>query len=346
MSKLKPSHRSAQAGESKYALIQWASLVLSRMDASPSVGFPAAATTLDAGGADGGAAGNENDRAAPFPFAFGGAGAVVAGAAADGGVDDGADYEGDDAGHEDVGVADVGVAVASGGGGGGGGDGVAAAAGAAPFVGGGGGGNDDILCIICNQPLREGGVVQAMPCMHVYHKGCIDTYMQVAGLTFELACPLRCRVAPVEEDVDDGLEGGGVAGGLSGDGGGGGAVVLSGGAVAVPAGGGGGGVVAVGGGGGGGGGAVWAAAAGVGSAHADRLHQLDDRRRELKRERDGVARELRNAERRRQTLVGKASGLSDQDLLDILGERATAKAKAASKATAKGKGKAKAKPKP
>ena len=55
------------------------------------------------------------------------------------------------------------------------------------------------------------------------------------------------------------------------------------------------------------------------------------------------AKELKAAERKRQKLVHRASGLSDDDLLAILGARANAKAKA--KAAAKGKAKAKAKAK-
>jgi len=100
----------------------------------------------------------------------------------------------------------------------------------------------------------------------------------------------------------------------------------------------------VGGGGDGGGGvAVWAAAAAVGDVLGNRLKEMGDRRNELKRERDQLAKDLRNSQKRRDRLIEKARGLSDQDLMDILAQRAQANAKAAAKPKAKPKAKAKAK---
>ena len=93
----------------------------------------------------------------------------------------------------------------------------------------------------------------------------------------------------------------------------------------------------------GGGGVIWAAAASMGDSAMDELSRLNQVKRDLHRERQRVAKELKAAERKRQKLVNRASGLSDDDLLAILGARASAKAKA--KAAAKGKGKAKAKAK-
>ena len=91
---------------------------------------------------------------------------------------------------------------------------------------------------------------------------------------------------------------------------------------------------------------VWAAAAGIGDVAGHAVAALEERRKELRRERDAVAKELRNAERKRQRLLERARGLTDNDLLSILATRAAAKAvpkakgKAAAKATAKAAAKA------
>ena len=93
-------------------------------------------------------------------------------------------------------------------------------------------------------------------------------------------------------------------------------------------------------------GALWAAATAVGDRGGEVLRVLEDRRRDLKRQRDQVNRDLRNAERRRARLLERARGLTDADLIGLLGARAAAKAKpkAAPKAKAKAKAKGKADP--
>jgi predicted nucleic acid-binding Zn-ribbon protein len=89
--------------------------------------------------------------------------------------------------------------------------------------------------------------------------------------------------------------------------------------------------------------AVWAAAAAAGDQLGNKLIELDDRKRDLKREREQVSKDLRNSQKRRDRLLEKARGLTDADLLDILAQRAQAKAKAAAaKAKPKAKPKAKA----
>ena len=66
----------------------------------------------------------------------------------------------------------------------------------------------------------------------------------------------------------------------------------------------------------------------------------------MKRQREAVTRESRNYQRRRQTLLGKAAGISDRDLEELVTARAVARAKAKAKAAApKPKAKAKAKAK-
>ncbi|MDE0839248.1 MAG: hypothetical protein OSB41_09370 [Kiritimatiellae bacterium] len=86
---------------------------------------------------------------------------------------------------------------------------------------------------------------------------------------------------------------------------------------------------------------VWAFAAGIGDAAAGEVTALQQRRKELRHERDVVNRDLRNAERKRQRLLERARGISDDDLLALVAARAVAKSNA--KAKAKGKAKAKAK---
>jgi hypothetical protein len=88
---------------------------------------------------------------------------------------------------------------------------------------------------------------------------------------------------------------------------------------------------------------VWAAAAGIGDAAAGEVAALQQRRKELRQARDAVNKDLRNAERKRQRLLERARGLSDDDLLTLVAARAVAKGNA--KANAKGKAKAKAKAK-
>ena len=84
------------------------------------------------------------------------------------------------------------------------------------------------------------------------------------------------------------------------------------------------------------GGGVWAAAAALGDPGAHQ-QELEARRKQILRERDEVRRALRNEDRKRQRLIEKAKGLSNQDLMDILAARAAAKAKAKPKAKAKAK---------
>jgi hypothetical protein len=87
--------------------------------------------------------------------------------------------------------------------------------------------------------------------------------------------------------------------------------------------------------------AVWAAAAAIGDATGDAVVALQERRRVMKRERDQLTRDIRNADRRRARVVERARGLTDDDLFNIMATRAAAKAKGSSKAKAKARAKAK-----
>ena len=86
--------------------------------------------------------------------------------------------------------------------------------------------------------------------------------------------------------------------------------------------------------------AMWAAAAAAGDPSSAAFVELLERRKALKRERDQLTRDLRNADKRRVRLVEKARGLSDDDLVHILAARASAKAKAGARAKPKPRAKA------
>ena len=94
---------------------------------------------------------------------------------------------------------------------------------------------------------------------------------------------------------------------------------------------------------GGGGCAVWAAAAPLGADMAASQQALIERKRQLQRERAELAKETKAAERKRMKLMEKARGLTDEDLMSIIGQRAMSRAAAAAKAAAKPKAKPKAK---
>ena len=88
---------------------------------------------------------------------------------------------------------------------------------------------------------------------------------------------------------------------------------------------------------------MWAAAVNLGDAGAESVAGLIAARKSALAEQRRLAMQIRNSERKRQRLMTRAQALSDDNLLDILRMRATAKAKAASKAGAKAAAKAVAK---
>ena len=51
--------------------------------------------------------------------------------------------------------------------------------------------DDNRECVICKSPLK-GGEVQALECMHVFHRECVEEYMRVGGQSFRYACPYKC----------------------------------------------------------------------------------------------------------------------------------------------------------
>ena len=51
--------------------------------------------------------------------------------------------------------------------------------------------DDNRECVICKSPLKQ-GEVQALECMHVFHRECVEEYMSVGGQSFRYACPYKC----------------------------------------------------------------------------------------------------------------------------------------------------------
>ena len=82
-------------------------------------------------------------------------------------------------------------------------------------------------------------------------------------------------------------------------------------------------------------------AAAMGDGSPDRISQIMEQRRDMKRAAARLAADFRNEDRKRVRLLEKAARLSDQDLQAIMLKRGRAKAKAEAKAAAKSKAKQK-----
>ena len=93
------------------------------------------------------------------------------------------------------------------------------------------------------------------------------------------------------------------------------------------------------------GGGVWAAAAAMGDTVGERRLDLQNRMKELAKQRRVLAQESKADERKRSRLMERARGLSNGDLLSILGQRAAAKQRPEPKVKAKAKSHCKAKAK-
>ena len=72
----------------------------------------------------------------------------------------------------------------------------------------------------------------------------------------------------------------------------------------------------------------------VGDASADRVAAMNTRRRELLQERMSISREMKNENRKRQRLLEKARGLSNEALMEIVAARAARASQAKAKAKA------------
>lgn len=84
-------------------------------------------------------------------------------------------------------------------------------------------------------------------------------------------------------------------------------------------------------------------ARGINDAASERRAALEERARELQREKKRLAQDTRNEEKRRARLMERARALPKESLLEILGQRAAAEAKAKAKAKSKGSAKGTAK---
>ena len=72
----------------------------------------------------------------------------------------------------------------------------------------------------------------------------------------------------------------------------------------------------------------------VGDASADRVATMNTRRRQLLQERMALSREIKNETRKRQRLLEKSRGLSNEALMEIIAARAARAAQAKAKAKA------------
>lgn len=67
--------------------------------------------------------------------------------------------------------------------------------------GGGGDGSSGSECVVCLSALREGEQVRRLACRHVFHKGCLDGWLE----HFNFNCPL-CRAPLVSGERVAGAE--------------------------------------------------------------------------------------------------------------------------------------------
>ena len=72
----------------------------------------------------------------------------------------------------------------------------------------------------------------------------------------------------------------------------------------------------------------------VGDASADRVATMNTRQRELRQERMNITREINNETKKRQRLLEKSRGLSNEALLEIVAARAARTAQAKAKGNA------------
>ena len=61
--------------------------------------------------------------------------------------------------------------------------------------------DDGRECVICKSPLK-GAEVQALECMHVFHRECVDEYMRVGGQSFRYACPYKCFHSELQPEAE------------------------------------------------------------------------------------------------------------------------------------------------
>ena len=57
--------------------------------------------------------------------------------------------------------------------------------------------------MICREELNNEQEVQALECMHVFHKECIMSYSEISGQEWHRACPMKCFRDPVVVEEAD-----------------------------------------------------------------------------------------------------------------------------------------------
>ena len=57
--------------------------------------------------------------------------------------------------------------------------------------------------MICRDELNNEQEVQALECMHVFHKECIMSYSEISGQEWHRACPMKCFRDPVVVEEAD-----------------------------------------------------------------------------------------------------------------------------------------------
>ena len=65
---------------------------------------------------------------------------------------------------------------------------------------------EEHLCVICQNAMLPSEDRQALPCMHLFHTHCIETYANCKGQPIDKCCPFKCnvsqpRVVMVEDEV-------------------------------------------------------------------------------------------------------------------------------------------------
>ena len=49
------------------------------------------------------------------------------------------------------------------------------------------------MCVICQQAMSPEEELEALPCMHLFHKGCVDDWRAATAKPVN-HCPLKCHV--------------------------------------------------------------------------------------------------------------------------------------------------------
>ena len=62
--------------------------------------------------------------------------------------------------------------------------------------------SEECLCVICRMPMLVSEEREALPCMHVFHKHCIEAYANCKGSPVAQCCPCKCNVTHAQVVMD------------------------------------------------------------------------------------------------------------------------------------------------